>query len=97
MPQPDDPPADLRVSDEAGSGERLRVIHMRAEPGPIAHHGPIDIVGNSSVSDNVVRRQLTFRTAKLGGAVAAAPLIVSIAAPVPASAATPTPCPRPPR
>lgn len=59
------PYASVRISDEAGSSGRQRVIHLRAEPGPIAHHGPVEIAGNSSVSDNVVRRQLTFRPGDL--------------------------------
>ena len=37
------------------------MLAFTAEPGPAAVHGPIEISGNSSVSDNVVRRQLTFR------------------------------------
>lgn len=59
------PYATVRVSEEPGPSERSRVIHLRADPGPIAHHGPIEISGNSSVSDNVVRRQLTFRPGDL--------------------------------
>jgi outer membrane protein assembly complex protein YaeT len=59
------PYAAVRLSDEAGSSERQRVIHLKAEPGPIAHHGPVEISGNSSVGDNVVRRQLTFRPGDL--------------------------------
>lgn len=39
--------------------KRVRVI-VRARPGPTAEFGPVEIVGNSSVDDNVVRRQLTF-------------------------------------
>ena len=59
------PYAAVRLSEETGSSERLRVLHLRAEPGPVAHHGPIEIVGNTSVGENVVRRQLTFRPGDL--------------------------------
>lgn len=59
------PYAAVRMGEEAGSSERQRVLFLRAEPGPIAYHGPIDISGNSSVDDNVVRRQLTFRPGDL--------------------------------
>jgi outer membrane protein insertion porin family len=59
------PYASVRVSEEQGSNERQRVIYFRAEPGPLAYHGEIEISGNSSVSDNVVRRQLTFRPGDL--------------------------------
>lgn len=59
------PYASVRVAEEQGAGERQRVLYFRAEPGPIAHHGPIEISGNSSVGDNVVRRQLTFHPGDL--------------------------------
>ena len=59
------PYAAVRVTDEPGSNDRLRVLHLRAEPGPIAYHGPIDISGNTSVSDRIVRRQLHFRPGTL--------------------------------
>lgn len=59
------PYASVRAFEEAGSSERQRVIHFRAEPGPVAHHGPIEVSGNSSVSENVVRRQLTFKPGDL--------------------------------
>jgi outer membrane protein assembly complex protein YaeT len=55
------PYASVRVIEEPGSSERLRVIRLRAEPGPLAHHGPIEITGNTSVGDAVIRRQLTFK------------------------------------
>jgi outer membrane protein assembly complex protein YaeT len=39
--------------------KRVRVI-VRVRPGPTAVFGPVEIVGNSEVDENVVRRQLTF-------------------------------------
>lgn len=59
------PYASVRVAEEPGSNERLRVVSVRGEPGPVAHHGPIEIQGNSSVGDGVIRRQLTFRPGEL--------------------------------
>jgi outer membrane protein assembly complex protein YaeT len=55
------PYASIRISEKPGSSERNRIIVLDANPGTLAHHGPLEITGNSSVSDNVVRRQLTFR------------------------------------
>jgi outer membrane protein assembly complex protein YaeT len=56
------PYASVKVSDAPGTaGDRARVITLNAEPGTIAYHGPIEISGNSSVADGVIRRQLTFR------------------------------------
>ena len=59
------PYAAVRVTDEPGSTDRFRVLHLRAEPGPIAYHGPIEISGNTSVGDRIVRRQLYFRPGTL--------------------------------
>lgn len=55
------PYATVRLAEEPGSSNRSRVIALRADPGTKAVHGPIEISGNTSVGDNVIRRQLTFR------------------------------------
>jgi outer membrane protein assembly complex protein YaeT len=55
------PYASVRMSDKPGSGHRSRVVVFTARPGTLAHHGAIEISGNSSVDDDVIRRQLTFR------------------------------------
>lgn len=59
------PYASVRMAEAPGSDENQRVITFRADPGPVARHGEIEISGNTSVSDNVVRRQLTFRPGDL--------------------------------
>ena len=59
------PYASVRLTEQPGSTERARVLTLSAEPGPLAHHGPLQIQGNSSVSNNVIRRQLTFRPGDL--------------------------------
>jgi len=53
--------ASVRVVEEPGSGARQRIIRLTAEPGPQARYGAVEIVGNSSVDDTVISRQLTFR------------------------------------
>lgn len=55
------PYATVRVTERPGSQERMRVITFSTTPGTLARYGAIDVEGNSSVSDNVVTRQLTFR------------------------------------
>jgi outer membrane protein insertion porin family/translocation and assembly module TamA len=55
------PFATVTISDAAGSTDRSRVLTLAAEPGPLARFGPIEITGNSSVSDDVIARQLTFK------------------------------------
>jgi outer membrane protein assembly complex protein YaeT len=59
------PYATVLVSEENGSTDHLRVLTLSAEPGAAAYFGPIEISGNSSVSDRIVRRQLTFRPGEL--------------------------------
>jgi outer membrane protein assembly complex protein YaeT len=55
------PYASVRLADDPASSERSRVVTLHAEPGTLAHFGPLDIQGNSSVSNGVILRQLTFR------------------------------------
>ena len=55
------PYATVRLGEAPGSSDRERIVTLTAIPGPVATFGPIEIVGNSSVSDNIVRRQLTYR------------------------------------
>ena len=55
------PYASVRLAEDPGSSDRQRVITLHAEPGALARFGPLDIEGNSSVSDRIIRRQLTFR------------------------------------
>jgi outer membrane protein assembly complex protein YaeT len=55
------PYASVRMSEQPGSADRSRVIILDAQPGVLAHFGPIEISGNSSVGDDVIQRQLTFR------------------------------------
>ena len=59
------PYASVKLSESAGSSERQHVITFSAEAGPIAHVGEIEISGNATVSQNVVRRQLTFKPGDL--------------------------------
>lgn len=41
------------------------VITFTAEPGALAHFGPVEISGNRSVSDRIILRQLTFKPGEL--------------------------------
>jgi outer membrane protein insertion porin family/translocation and assembly module TamA len=51
--------ARVSIADELVEPKRLRVRYSAA-PGPRAIFGPVEIVGNASVDDNIVRRQLTY-------------------------------------
>ena len=57
------PSATVNLAREAEHGA-VRVI-FRADPGPLALFGPIEIVGNSSVDDSVIRRELAYRPGQL--------------------------------
>jgi outer membrane protein assembly complex protein YaeT len=55
------PYAQVRISETPGSAARRTIVTYAAEPGTVAYFGPIEISGNSSVSDDVIRRHLMFR------------------------------------
>jgi outer membrane protein assembly complex protein YaeT len=59
------PYASVRIGEEPGSSDRQRVVSLTADAGPLAHFGPIEISGNAAVSENIVRRQLTYRPGQL--------------------------------
>ena len=47
--------------EEVDAGARLRRLTFAATPGVLARFGEVDIRGFASVSENVIRRQLTFK------------------------------------
>jgi outer membrane protein assembly complex protein YaeT len=59
------PYASVRIGESPGTTERSRVVSLTADAGPLAHFGPIEISGNTTVSDRIVRRQLTYRPGDL--------------------------------
>ena len=44
---------------------RQAALTFAAEPGKIARFGPVEIVGNKSVGENIIRRELTFKPGDL--------------------------------
>jgi len=54
-----------KVSTDESAADRTVTVIFTADPGTLAHFGPIEIVGNSSVSEGVIRRQLTFKPGEL--------------------------------
>jgi outer membrane protein insertion porin family/translocation and assembly module TamA len=55
------PYAAVRIGETEGSAARHVIVTYRATTGPLAQFGSIDVIGNSSVTDDVVVRHLTFR------------------------------------
>lgn len=56
--------ADVRLAREDVAPKRLRVRYV-ADPGPRTVFGEIEITGNSSVADAIVRRHLAYRPGQL--------------------------------
>src|SRR6185436_1276459 len=59
------PYATVRLTESPGSSDRSRVLTLSATPGTLARYGDVEIIGNSSVSDDVVRRQMIVRPGRL--------------------------------
>jgi len=59
------PRPSVEMREGAGSVEMRRVVSFTARAGRIAYVGPVEINGAMSVSEKVVRRQLTFRSGDL--------------------------------
>lgn len=59
------PYASVKIGEDNAASARSRLITLSADPGPLARFGPIEINGNVAVSDNIVRRQLTYRPGQL--------------------------------
>jgi outer membrane protein insertion porin family len=59
------PYSKVATAEESPSNPKQVVVTFTAEPGPLAHFGEVQIAGNSSVSDRVIRRQLTFKPGDL--------------------------------
>lgn len=59
------PYAKVSTEENDGASGKEASIVFTATPGPLAHFGSVEIAGNSSVSDRVIQRQLTFKPGDL--------------------------------
>jgi len=59
------PYSKVSTAENAPSNPKQVVITFTAEPGPEAYFGEVEIAGNKSVSDRVIRRELTFKPGDL--------------------------------
>jgi len=57
--------ANVAIEEQDGETGKDATITFRAEPGVLAHFGPISVAGNQSVSDHVIQRELTFHEGEL--------------------------------
>ena len=46
----------VATAEDDGSDGKQAVLTFTAEPGKLAHFGPVEVVGNKSVSDRIIRR-----------------------------------------
>ena len=59
------PYAKVDTGEDDGPGGRSATLTFTAQPGKVAHFGPVEIAGNKSVSDNVIRRELAYHSGDL--------------------------------
>jgi outer membrane protein insertion porin family len=59
------PYAKVSADENDGASGKEATLTLTAEPGQMAYIGQVQITGNNSVSDNVIRRQLTFKPGDL--------------------------------
>lgn len=59
------PYARVATEEDDGADGRAATIIFKAEPGPLAYFGPVQIAGNKSVGQRIIERQLTFRPGEL--------------------------------
>jgi outer membrane protein assembly complex protein YaeT len=55
----------VSTSEDLGADGKHAAVTFTAEPGKIAYFGPVEVVGNKSVGDNIIRRELTFKPGEL--------------------------------
>jgi outer membrane protein assembly complex protein YaeT len=55
------PYASVKMVEAEGTSPKERVLSLIADPGPLSTFGPVEIVGNTSVGEDVIRRQLSYR------------------------------------
>ena len=55
----------VSTNEDNASDPKKSALTFSAEPGKITRIGPVEIVGNKSVGDNIIRRELSFKPGEL--------------------------------
>jgi outer membrane protein assembly complex protein YaeT len=55
----------VSTGEDDGADGKQAQLTFTAEPGTLAHFGTVEIVGNKSVDEHIIRRQLTFKPGEL--------------------------------
>jgi hypothetical protein len=59
------PYAKVATNEDDGADGKSATLTFTANPGTLAHFGPVEVQGNQSVSDHVIERELTFKPGDL--------------------------------
>lgn len=59
------PYAKVATMEDGGPDGKQATLSFVAEPGKVAHFGPVEISGNKSVGDNIIRRELAYKPGDL--------------------------------
>jgi outer membrane protein assembly complex protein YaeT len=59
------PYAKVTTTEDSGATGKQVSLSFGAEPGKLARFGPVEITGNKSVGDNIIRRELTYKPGDL--------------------------------
>jgi outer membrane protein assembly complex protein YaeT len=59
------PYAKVTTSEDDGAQRKEARLSFQAEPGQLAHFGPVRISGNKSVGERIIRRELTYKPGDL--------------------------------
>jgi outer membrane protein insertion porin family/translocation and assembly module TamA len=59
------PYAKVSTNEDSSRDPKKSALKFTAEPGIVAHFGPVEVVGNKSVGESIIRRQLTFQPGDL--------------------------------
>ena len=55
----------VATGEDEGSDGKEAALTFTAEPGKVAHFGTVEVVGNKSVDEHIIRRELTFKPGDL--------------------------------
>ena len=55
----------VSTNEDDGADGKQATVTFAAEPGKIAHFGPVEVVGNKSVGERIIRRELLFKPGQL--------------------------------
>lgn len=59
------PYAKVATNEDDGPNGKMAAVSFVAEPGKLAHFGAVEIAGNQSVGENVIRRELAYQPGDL--------------------------------